>query len=239
MFVPLHDANNSIQRILWPYVTHLIIAINVLVYLAISAMPDVQSVASVIALSYKPDGLPAEIPETLRQVIFEIPAPLGILTSMFLHADFMHLVGNMLFLYVFGDNVEDAMGHWRFAVFYLVCGVVAALVQDWLTEPGWIFYGASGATSGVVAAFVMLHPRVRVWVLVLMRIPLPIPALWMLVVWLAFQIYNAFGSGSDATVAWWAHLAGAAVGAALLLLMKQRGVPLFDKGLPTSHDPPG
>ncbi len=113
---------------------------------------------------------------------------------MWLHADWMHLLGNMLFLWVFGDNVEDAMGHLRFLVFSLICGIAGgrayALLGPQASEAPLV--GASGAVSGVVAAYLVLYPRVRVWILLFWRLPLPLSALWCLGGWILLQ----FGSCS-------------------------------------------
>ena len=96
---------------------------------------------------------------------------------MFFHGDILHLVGNMLFLWVFGDNVEDAMGHVRFLIFYLACGVFAGLIHAWMVpDTDSPLIGASGAVAGVIAAYLMLHPRVSVWVLAFKVIPLRISA---------------------------------------------------------------
>lgn len=117
-----------------------------------------------------------------------VPDDLTVVTYAFLHLDFWHLAGNMLFLWVFGDNVEDALGHFRFLIFYIACAIAGALFHGFVapTSEGPLI-GASGAVSGVVAAYFLLHPRVRVWVLVLMRIPLPLPAFIPLALWIGQQ----------------------------------------------------
>jgi membrane associated rhomboid family serine protease len=164
-----------------------------------------------------PDGLPF------------VPAPGTLLTSVFLHATWLHLLGNMLFLWVFGDNVEDAMGHVRFLAFFVLCGIGAGLVHAFLdpdsTRP---LIGASGAISGVVAAYVMLYPRVRVWGLFLKGIPLRLRASWAISVWVLFQIAAAFLGGDDG-VGWFAHLGGLGVGAVLVLVLRRPGVGLFSR----------
>ncbi|MEL6422209.1 MAG: rhomboid family intramembrane serine protease, partial [Pseudomonadota bacterium] len=165
---------------------------------------------------------------------FDVPERVTLLSYMFLHADVLHLAGNMLFLWVFGDNVEDAMGHGRFLIFYLLCGVVAGLTHAAVmgatgfgTAP---LIGASGAVAGCVAAYLMLHPRVRVWVLVLRFIPLRIAAIWALGAWVVMQFIMALMPQVDA-VAWWAHVGGMVCGAVLILFMRRTGVRLFDRGL--------
>jgi membrane associated rhomboid family serine protease len=154
-----------------------------------------------------------------------------LLTYMFFHADVFHLVGNMLFLWVFGDNVEDAMGHLRFLVFYLACGVFAALFHSWmLPDSDLPLIGASGAVAGVIAAYLMLHPRVRVWVLAFKVIPLRITAALALGVWIALQVVM-IAMPDMGPVAWWAHIGGLIAGAVLIVFMRRPGVPLFDRGM--------
>ena len=133
---------------------------------------------------------------------------------------------------MFGDNIEDAMGHFRFLLFYLLCAMGAAaahMLANWASPIPLI--GASGATAGIIAAYLLLHPKVKVWVLFLGRIPLRIPALYCLGAWILLQIFNSITNVEDG-VAWWAHLGGAMAGAALIPLMKRKSVPLFDQNLP-------
>jgi membrane associated rhomboid family serine protease len=143
----------------------------------------------------------------------------------------MHLASNMLFLWVFGDNVEDALGHVRFLLFYGLCAAAAALLHGVISplSEGPLI-GASGAISGVIAAYLILHPRVRVWVLVLFRIPLPLPAFVPLIFWVFQQFYMLFADSGGA-VSWAAHIGGMLAGSALVLLLRRRDVPLFDRGL--------
>jgi membrane associated rhomboid family serine protease len=147
------------------------------------------------------------------------------------HGDIFHLLSNMLFLWVFGDNVEDAMGHARFLAFYLLSGVAGGLahaaIQSSSASP---LIGASGAVAGVIAAYLMLHPRVRVWVLAFRFIPLRIAAAWVLGVWVVTQIMMAFVAPVD-QIAWWAHVGGMVAGAILVLFLRRPGVLLFDRGL--------
>jgi membrane associated rhomboid family serine protease len=150
---------------------------------------------------------------------------------MFLHASWLHLIGNMLFLWVFGDNVEDATGHFRFLLFYLACGAVAALAHSFvLPESELPLVGASGAVAGVIGAYLILHPRVRIWVLLLWRIPVRLSAMWVIGVWIAIQLVNALTVQGDG-VAWWAHVGGLAAGAILILFLRRPGVALFDRNL--------
>jgi membrane associated rhomboid family serine protease len=154
-------------------------------------------------------------------------------TSQFLHGGFMNLAGNMLYLWVFGDNVEDAMGHLRFLVFYLICGAAAGLAQV-AVDPASATptIGASGAISGVLGAYLILHPRSKVLVPVGF-IPLYLPGWLVLIFWFGMQFYAAT-NGDESNVAWWAHIGGFVAGMALVFVFRYKAVPLF--GL---KDPPG
>jgi len=175
MFIPLHDAN-SLKHIRLQYVTIGLIVVNVLVWLFTGVLAsDTEANAAALGLGF----IPAVVFDYayLEPALQVVPDDLTAITYAFLHLDFWHLAGNMLFLWVFGDNVEDALGHFRFLIFYLACAIAGALFHGFVapTSEGPLI-GASGAVSGVVAAYFLLHPKVRVWVLVLMRIPLPLPA---------------------------------------------------------------
>ncbi|MGL4397128.1 MAG: rhomboid family intramembrane serine protease [Hyphomicrobium sp.] len=232
MFVPIGD-ENPLKSIRFQYVTVALIALNVIVFFLESAGgPSPQFISSF-----------AVVPQEFFQVamlggsaphsgdVVPVPERATLLTYMFFHGDVMHLLGNMLFLWVFGDNVEDAMGHVRFAVFYLACGVIAALTHAaMLPDSNDALIGASGAVSGVIAAYLMLHPKVSVWVLALKIIPLKINAGLVLGLWIITQLVMVALPQVDAT-AWWAHIGGLIAGALLILVMRRRGVPLFDQGL--------
>jgi membrane associated rhomboid family serine protease len=160
-----------------------------------------------------------------------IPLWLTILTSMFLHGGLMHLLGNMLYLWIFGDNVEDAMGPIRFLAFYLLCGVAAALAQIAI-DPGSAvpLIGASGAIAGVLAAYFMLFPYARVLTLIpiffFLRL-IPVPAVLLLGFWFLLQVISGAGSlGAGGGVAWFAHIGGFVAGALLVFPLRRRGVPV-------------
>ena len=158
-----------------------------------------------------------------------VPEGYTLLTYMFLHGDIIHLSTNMLFLWVFGDNVEDAMGHMKYLIFYLICGVAGGLAHAFMLPVSRLpLIGASGAVAGVIAAYLILHPRVLVWVLAFRFIPLRISAAWVLGVWVATQLFMVMVSDTD-QVAWWAHIGGMTAGAVLILFMRRPGVPLFDR----------
>lgn len=228
MFIPLHD-RNDLDHIDRQYVTLALIAINVLVWLAtaLSGAGGALTEAAVLGLGFIPAI--AYGGAELAPGFALVPEPLTYVTYAFLHANFMHLATNMLFLWVFGDNVEDALGHLRFLVFYLVCAAAGALVHG-LLDPGSQapLIGASGAVAGVVAAYLVLHPRVRVWVLVLGRIPLPLPAWIPLAAWVIYQ-FVMIVIDRQGGISWAAHVGGIIAGAILVVLMKRREVPLFDR----------
>ena len=156
-----------------------------------------------------------------------VPEPITLVTSLFLHGSFLHLAGNMLFLWVFGDNVEDGMGHARFLVFFLLCGIAACLAHCLMnplsTAP---LIGASGAIAGVVAAYLILYPRVKVWALYFGRLPLQVPAMYAIGFWILLQVGSAFLNG-DQDVGWFAHLGGLAAGAALTPMLRRRYDPVL------------
>jgi len=229
MFIPIYD-HNPLRTITRPYATRGLIVFSVLVYLVFqSGLVFNADLAAAGGYAVIPDEF---LHHTgLRATLAVIPEPLTLVTYMFLHGSWMHLGVNMLFLWVFGDNVEDAMGHWRFVAFYLLCGIAAGLAHALARPESPVpLVGASGAVAGVLAAYVMLHPRVKLWVLVLMRIPLKISAMWVIGAWIVLQVINAAHATDDGT-AWWAHLGGLAAGAVLIPFFRRPDVPLFDRGL--------
>jgi membrane associated rhomboid family serine protease len=230
MFIPLHDAN-PLRTIRAAYVTYTLIAITTASFVLFQS----GFVFEAERLSEVGFGvIPAEarLGAGLRDVYGVIPESLTFLTYTFVHAGWAHLIGNMLFLWVFGDNVEDAMGHVRFVLFYFLCGAGAAFTHAVASPDSEIpLVGASGAVAGIVAAYVILHPRVKLWVLLLMRIPVRISAVWAIGGWFLFQVLNLFVTSEHQT-AWWAHIGGFATGAILITVMRRPGVMLFDRGLP-------
>lgn len=229
MFVPLHD-ENSLKEIKLQYVTIGLIALNVLVFLLELAGMREPVIASFAIIPVELAASAGALVDTPYQAV-AVPEQLTLLTYMFFHGDLFHLGGNMLFLWVFGDNVEDAMGHLKYLIFYLLCGVFAGLVHTFMVpgSPNPLI-GASGAVAGVIAAYLMLHPRVRVWVLALKAIPLRLSAAVVLGVWIAMQFVMVM-LPEVGPVAWWAHIGGLIAGAILIIFMRRPGVPLFDRGL--------
>src|SRR5688500_1481956 len=224
MFLPLHD-QNPIRHVKFPYVTYALIGLNLVVFLFQLAMGNYGF--EWFAVEY--GMVPIVVRNVVEQPVAWLPDWANLVTYAFLHADWLHLLSNMLFLWVFGDNIEDAMGHVKFLVFYLLCAVLAGLTHIAFNFDSYgPLIGASGAVAGVMGAYILLYPHARVFVLlrIVIPIPLPIPALWMLGVWIATQIFYVV-IGSQEPVAWWAHLGGIAAGALLAVPFKRREVPLF------------
>ncbi len=230
MFYPVRDYN-PLTRIPFQYVTIALIVLNVIVFVLTQYRLDFHTAASFALVPGElfDEGLLGAAKSGQRFDAFPLPERWTLLSYMFLHGDILHLAGNMLFLWVFGDNVEDALGHVRFLVFYLLCGVAGGLMHAWMAPTSGVpLIGASGAIAGVVAAYLILHPRVNMWVLVARIIPLKIPASWALGAWIAMQFVLAFTSTS-APVAWWAHVGGLIAGAVLVVILRRPGVKLFDQ----------
>ena len=234
VFVPLWDLN-PIKRVRFQFVTVGLVVANCIVFFFFQT-GLIYPLGSDVLISF------AVIPNELVQQSFlnkpvanvpieavRIPEGITLLTYMFLHGNFLHLFGNMIFLWVFGDNVEDAMGHVRFIFFYLICGIFAGTTHAFVSSQSNIpMIGASGAVAGVIAAYLMLHPNVRLWVLALYRVPLRVSAGFALVIWILLQIVSVF-IDSEGGTAWWAHIGGLVAGAILILFMRRPGVPLFDR----------
>ena len=223
MFVPLYDGV-PLRYLQFPIGNWSIIAINIVVFLLVQAAPDANRLETALG------AIPAVLfgTATLSPDLAIVPPPVTLLTGMFVHANIGHILGNMLFLWVFGDNVEDAMGSVRYIAFYLLCGIIAALTFAAMVPTGQSpLIGASGAISGVAAAYLLLYPKARIWGFVFIPwLPLHIPASWFVGIWIFLQVLSAFLSqGSD--IGWWAHLGGIGAGCLLVTLFKRREVALF------------
>jgi membrane associated rhomboid family serine protease len=235
VFIPLSD-DNPLKVIPFQIVTVGLIIINIAVFVLTSVGPDSDAV---IGFAVVPNELflagTSLVPVGPNAGMALVPEPYTLATYMFFHADIFHLAGNMIFLWVFGDNVEDAVGHVKFLLFYLACGIAAALTHAVLvagTENADVpLIGASGAVAGVISAYLMLHPRVRVWVLAFKVIPLQISAALALGAWIVIQVVMVL-MPEIGPVAWWAHIGGLIAGAVLIIFMRRPGVELFDRQLP-------
>ena len=230
MFIPLHDAND-LRHIRLQYVTLGLIVANCLVFAMTALGSQEFTEAAVIGLGYIPSTV-FDIAERPDEWVL-VPDNATYVTYAFLHGDIWHLGGNMLFLWVFGDNVEDALGHIKYLIFYLACAVAGAWLHGVIAPASEApLIGASGAIAGIVAAYLMLHPRVKIWVLALGRIPLRLPAWILLALWIAFQ-FAMIGIGGEDQISWAAHVGGIVAGAVLVLVLRRRGVPLFDRHVVT------
>jgi len=211
MFIPIKDLN---PRQTYPVVNTLLILSNVIVFLYQLTLPPHEYQAFVMAN--------ATIPSHIRGVLAGHGSPeaafLPIFTSMFLHSGFMHIAGNMLFLWIFGDNVEDYFGHFPYLLFYLVCGIGSGLTHIIFNFSSHLpALGASGAISGVMGAYILLYPRARVLTLVFVFF-IPIPAFIILGYWFLLQFLagvSSVGAAATGGVAWWAHIGGFLLGMAI------------------------
>ena len=215
---PIRDHNPSGRT---PYVTYALIVINVLVFFSYwGSLNDMRTMGQ---FYWDWAMVPAKVSEGEGYI--------GLLTSMFLHGGLMHLAGNMLFLYIFGDNLEDEMGHLPYLGFYLAAGIAAGLTHYLAAPLSQVpTVGASGAIAGVMGGYLLLYPKARVDVLVIFIIffrIFPIPAWITLGLWFVLQIFGGFGSPADAGgVAYWAHAGGFIAGILLTLpLWLARGGP--------------
>ena len=228
-FIPLHDTTPRIL-IARPWVTYGLMLACILSYVVQVSGGEEGFIRLIYGLGVIPAVLTGSAGLSPELVVADPFVTL--LSYQFLHGGFMHLAGNMLYLWVFGDNVEDAMGHARFLAFYLVCGVAAALAQvAYNPAEATPLIGASGAISGVLGAYLILHPKARVLVPVGF-IPLYLPAWLLLIFWFGFQFFAAFAAPAAENVGWWAHIGGFVAGVVLIFFFRYRAVPLFGLGKP-------
>lgn len=217
---PIRDHNPSGRT---PFVTYALIVANVVIFL--SYWPLMQSDQQILRFYFDYALIPA--------LVSEGQGLSGFFTSMFLHGGWMHLIGNMLFLFIFGDNIEDEMGHVRFLLFYLAAGFGAGFVHYFSAPASPVpTVGASGAIAGVMGGYLLLFPKAKVDILIIIVIIfriIPIPAWIMLGLWFAMQIFGGFGTAADeGGVAYWAHVGGFVIGLVLTVpLWLTLGGPRF------------
>ena len=232
--IPFRDDNPSV---LTPYTTIAIIALNGFAWFFLQGLGTEPALSSSIChfalvpgdlLGTMPAGTNfAAGPGTICQTGAS-PAWYTLISSMFMHGGWLHLLGNMWFLWLFGNNVEDAMGHGRFLFFYLLCGLAASALQLILTSnPDIPMVGASGAIGGVMGAYVLLYPRVQVHMLIFLGFfitTIAVPAVLMLGYWFLIQLLGGFTSVANqgGGVAFWAHIGGFLAGAALIFPFKNQ-----------------
>jgi membrane associated rhomboid family serine protease len=225
--IPISDENPTR---LTPFSTWALIAACVAVFFWQLTFDERESRALIFSLGFIPKNF---FEPAATATLFGIPWPwLTIFTSMFLHGGFLHVGGNMLYLWIFGNNVEDAMGHARFLFFYLICGVAAALSEGIVSPDSAVpMLGASGAISGVLASYVLIYPRTRITVIIPLGIllyPTKISAFYVVGFWFLLQVLNVFTTAPGAPgTAWMAHVGGFATGLALTPVLSQ--FPLFGR----------
>jgi len=218
--IPLRDTTPTRH---FPLVNNTLIAVSVIVFLIQLAQgPGFERFVYTYGL------VPARYTVPQVAAYFSLPQQVfSLLSFMFLHGGFWHLLGNMWFLYIFGDNVEDRLGHLRYVVFYLLCGLASGLSHLFLNLHSTIpTIGASGAIAGVMGAYFLLHPSARILTLIpIIFIPwfVEIPAFFFLGIWFVLQFLNAAGSqaqGAASGIAWWAHIGGFIFGMVFLRLFR-------------------
>ena len=226
MFFPYRD---DIPRERFPLVTVGLMVVNVLVQIYQATM----SPERVGVFLRQTGAIPCEISHLTDLVRWPdqpaalLPIPLTLLSAMFVHGGWLHLISNLWYLWLFGDNVEDSMGHLRFVLFYLLAGLAASLLQV-LVGPGSTVptVGASGAIAGVLGAYLLLYPRARIQCLIFVFIlitTVEVPAFGVLGFWFVIQLLRGFTEGSVSGVAWFAHIGGFVAGLALIkLFVRQR-----------------
>lgn len=233
--IPYRDENPTT---LPPIVTVGIIALNVIAWLFIEGAGAGRAVDAAVCnyglipgeiLQRVPPGSGVEMAPGVVCAVDPSPQYWTVLTSMFMHGGWMHLIGNMVFFWVFGNNIEDAMGHARFALFYVMCGVAAAATQVLVTPSSTVpMVGASGAISGILGAYLLLYPRVRVHAVVFLGFyvtSIAIPAFVMLGYWIVLQLLSSLSSlGARQTggTAFFAHIGGFVAGLVLIRLFARR-----------------
>ena len=225
--IPLSDDNPTSTR---PTVTISLLVANALVFLYQLAL---SSGAERIFI-YQTAAIPYELTHFIERTSYGYPAallpfPLTVFTAMFVHGGFMHAGGNMLYLWIFGNNVEDAMGHGRFLIFYLLSGVGASLVHIFSDTSSTIpMIGASGAIAGILGAYFVLYPQARIKTLIVFIFIIQvihIPAILLLGIWFLMQLMNSGGGGGG--VAWYAHIGGFLIGLFLVRRFERPRLKLF------------
>ncbi|MEI9812019.1 MAG: rhomboid family intramembrane serine protease [Acidobacteriota bacterium] len=228
---PYHDENETERT---PVVTLAIIALCVLAWVGWQGAGSEKKVAESVCnmglvagelTGRAPVGSRIPMGDGMACVVDPGPEYEHILTSMFLHGSWMHLLGNMWFLWLFGNNIEDSMTRPRFAVFYLLSGLAAALLQVWTDPSSPVpMVGASGAISGVMGGYLILYPRVKVYMIVPLGfwpLTFALPAWMTLIYWALLQLLGGFGGG-EGGVAFWAHVGGFLAGMAMIKLFARR-----------------
>ena len=225
---PIKDDNPTESR---PYVTCALIGLNILIFFYQIGLEENIRTSLIFEYGFKP----SQLFSNANSMNLKQSSLLTIFTSMFLHGGLFHLLGNMLFLWIYGNNVEDSMGHIKFLIFYLLCGLAASLLQAIVSFDSSIpMIGASGAVSGVLSAYFLLYPKARVLTLVVLLIFITfirIPAGLLIGFWFLSQIINAyFNDPNSPGVAWYAHVGGFLMGLLLIPFFKKKKFKFFSSG---------
>jgi membrane associated rhomboid family serine protease len=225
--LPLYD---DAPRATTPIANYALVGACVAVFLWQQALPGPAGERAVYEYGMVPAVLfgQAHLAPPLHSAL---PPWTTIFTSMFMHGGFLHIAGNMLYLWIFGKGVELALGPARYLLFYLLCGVAAALTQALVNPASDVpMIGASGAIAGVLGAYLVLHPRgnvvTLVWIVIIVRL-IALPAALLLGIWFLLQLTSALSSAGEPGVAVWAHVGGFLTGMALVVPFRRRGVRLF------------
>jgi len=220
--IPIYD-NDPLEKNHRAYVTFALIAINIAIFVFQDAASDKVSTQLLLNFALFPVAVSGE-----AVTGGFMPPSFSLLTYMFLHGGWMHVLLNMLFLWVFADNIEDALGRGRFLAFYLLCGIAGGAAHAFAVPQSNVpLVGASGAIAGVIAAYMMLRPCARITVLIFGFIPIRLASYWVLGFWALSQVWHVFSVAKGDT-AWWAHVGGLAAGAILITIMRPAGVVLFE-----------
>ena len=222
MVIPIYD-NDPLDRNPWAFVTWTLIVISIVMFLVQLGASEETNIIMVRDYALIPAAVTGKL--TLGG---DLPPIVAVFTYMFLHAGWMHIIGNMLFLWVLGDNIEDAFGSVRFFFFFMLCGAAGG-VAHLLANPDSVvpLVGASGAVAGVVAAYLMLRPCAKITILLFGFVPIGIGSAWVLGFWALVQFWNVFAAAGDDT-AWWAHVGGLLAGGGLTLLFRRPDTVLFE-----------
>ena len=214
--IPLRDSTRSRS---FPLVNVSLIVINLIVFLKEISL----TTQGMNQLTFTYGLIPAQVVSRLGAGAPFLSLAAPFITAMFLHANWLHIIGNMLYLWIFGDNVEDRIGHAAYLFFYLLVGIAGSIVYCFASPTSQVpIIGASGAIAGILGAYFVLYPKAKVLTL----LPLfffitlvEIPAIWFLLLWFGMQVLNGFTTSLAAdSVAWWAHIGGFVTGAALISL---------------------
>jgi membrane associated rhomboid family serine protease len=233
--IPVYDEDHR-RRGPRPWTMWCLFTLNVAVFIYLALLPT--EVMQILALNF--GVVPAFITKSVNteELGLLIPPFATLVTYMFVHGNWLHLTGNMIFLWVLGDDIEAALGHARFFLFYLLCGIAGGVAHV-ASDPGAmnVVIGASGAIGGILAAYLMLRPWAHVTVLLFGLLTLRVHAFWLVGAWVAWELLNLFLSGGTG-ISYWSHVGGLIAGAGLVVVLRRPGVKLFQKHVAPSSKAP-